>query len=872
MVRTKFRSLTALAIALLMAFPMMARPAAAADETENRTATNLVLSMLGLGDDGSFEQEYVTREGFALNLYQALGFDADAVGQQSIYFTDVPKKSHLAAVTDLLVGMNILSQSPEQKFNPNFPVKYEQGIKMLVAAAGYEFKAAALGGYPEGYLAVGGSLSLSKGVTAQIGDYLSGDQMAKLLFNFLTVPVAVPQSVGEGRTEYTIDEDATVLSEYWNMTKKRGKVTGNRFTRLEKPDALKKGLIEIDGQAYQSLDTFADEYLGYEVEYYLESDGVNEEIVHCVMPTKRNNVLTVSSKDIDKSKTTKTQFWYYEDETKDSQRAEVARSADFIYNKKVYHDYTDKDFVPENGSVTLIDNNGDEMYDVAVVTNAEIIVVDSVGAATSMVYNKYTFGELNSLELDEKASDYDFEILKNGKNIMLSSLAENDVLEVCRSKNDGDKFISVNVVNRSISGLLTGISNDGSNLALTVEGDEYDVSEFYMNALAANDPMCVELSAGLYAQFLLDSNRRIVGIMLDGESTRNYAWLIGVDEGISMKTAKLKLFLMSGETKIFQTADKVTVNGSSVRQNVVPGLVSSGQLIIFKLNIYDEIIAIETAQACALNEHQKGVFSMTHNTNGDAGGTSKFKNTNNGFNSSVFIQSSKVLTVPTDGSEEGLLWANYNTFNSNYSYNVDFYDVADYVPKVVVYHKSPSDQASEQYMNSFVIDKITLAEKDGDIVQKVTGAFNKKTDTYYTATDGVLDGYKSGDAIRISVNKDGRIDAVTEQTISIDKINLGNDENGCFQAGTFDTSNRIVIGRVAKIFAASKRIEIDTSYANGGGGGIVIADLSWTGATTGVYDRKSEKAYAGSFNDVTQDSVIYLRMTNERAYEVIIYR
>ena len=90
-------------------------------------------------------------------------------------------------------------------------------------------------------------------------------------FNFLTVPVAVPQRVGEGRTAYTIDEDATVLSEYWNMTKKRGKVTGNRFTRLEKPDALKKGLIEIDGQAYQSLDTFADEYLGYEVEYYLES-------------------------------------------------------------------------------------------------------------------------------------------------------------------------------------------------------------------------------------------------------------------------------------------------------------------------------------------------------------------------------------------------------------------------------------------------------------------------------------------------------------------------------------------------------------------------------------------------------------------------
>ena len=59
-----------------------------------------------------------------------------------------------------------------------------------------------------------------------------------------------------------------------------------------------------------------------------------------------------------------------------------------IYNGKAYTKYTPKDLQPENGSVTLIDNNSDGTFDVVKVWSYQTMFVDRI-SGNKIISNKF---------------------------------------------------------------------------------------------------------------------------------------------------------------------------------------------------------------------------------------------------------------------------------------------------------------------------------------------------------------------------------------------------------------------------------------------------------------------------------------------------
>ena len=138
-------------------------------------------------DDGSFRPDDVlTRSELAKIIVIAMDqYPKDG----ETPFTDVPDDHWAAGWIYTAYVKGIINGCGDGTFRPDNPVTYEEGIKMIVCALGYEAKAQKMGGWPVGYL----SLAAAERITARSGGKLftplTRRQFAILLYNSLEVEI-----------------------------------------------------------------------------------------------------------------------------------------------------------------------------------------------------------------------------------------------------------------------------------------------------------------------------------------------------------------------------------------------------------------------------------------------------------------------------------------------------------------------------------------------------------------------------------------------------------------------------------------------------------------------------------------------------------
>ena len=501
-------------------------------------------------------------------------------------FNDVAAEHWASGYINWAAGAGIVKGKGEGIFDPDAPVKYEEAIKMLVAALGYEPLATRKGGYPTGYLTVAATNGMTKNVNLAGNKNAIRQDIAKLVYNSLDIPLMDANVYSlNGNDEYIIydgtDVDRkTILSEYLDITKIKAEIVETAITNsnLVKKDGnqIKIKLIDtykfdweniFDG-IYEKNDTMtlyegnskAASYIGSDIVAYTKAKDNDYIILSAIGDNRSVETLEISKdiKDIEVDWNTK-KFEYYKNEN-DLRPTDV----DFENTVNVYVNGVEvsnaEDWfnnIPEKASSVVLMANKGEDYSKVFITSYIYALVEDIDLDDEIIYTDK--GDLELGDTREKYFTYDLTL--DGNKIEIEDLEENDVLNIlCDPKaeedfNDKDIVkMDIFVTRNTVSGMIEEYLGDNTYV---IDGKEY--IDFDSNC----NP-----DVGDVARFFLTIDGKLFATDTDWEGeegvTGNYGFITAVGETVSFgeTTYEIKMFTMDGSIETFVIAEKVKINGT----------------------------------------------------------------------------------------------------------------------------------------------------------------------------------------------------------------------------------------------------------------------------------------------------------------------
>lgn len=557
------RSITLILVIAMLAVLVVPTSAAVFTDTAGHKCEEaaMVLSSLGIVEgksEGVFEPDSsLTRAEMATILIRTMGM-AEGISGKDI-FSDVPSSHWAYAYVTAAYQLGIVNGMDSQTFAPDTPLTYEQAVKMVVSTLGYTVQAESLGGYPTGYLSKASQLGILKGTSAE-GASISRGTMAVLLYNSLDAPLLQRDSYGTDKGTYSKGED-TLLSKYLKIKKVTGILSANYFTTISAPDrAVRRGEVALGTDVYDAGTTGADEMIGRKVTIYAKDyDDSSVPAILAVVPASASKVASVSANDIT-GNTTKTRLAYEEEGKSKDSYYDIQGNATLVLNGKVKAGWTADDLLLDSGYVKLIMNDG-ATADYVIVESYENYIVNSVNADDLTVY----FKEGGNMVIDpaNKAVKTSF-INAEGTDVTVEELAEWDVLSVSASE-DGQVRKIVQSTS-SVTGTLTEYGERDVSIKDDTEEKSYDVAH---NMLSTSLTKITSDLVGKEAAFYLDYMGNIAAVNTEFERNYSYGYLVGAanTKGMDPK-AQFKIFTEQGEMKLFDGADKITVNGTKLNNSV----------------------------------------------------------------------------------------------------------------------------------------------------------------------------------------------------------------------------------------------------------------------------------------------------------------
>jgi len=557
-------------------------------------AQSEMLRKLGLfdlyGDDVFFgENESVKRHEAAKALVDLFGLADGASLNASNIFYDVPAYYEHAGCIGSAVANGLMVGVGNGLFKPENDIEAMHFLKALVSALGYGWKAE-MTGYPGGYLSVAGELKLLDGVSLSTDSPLTRAALVQILFNSLDVPVCIQNGYGADYTDYTIDEDVTLLTYYHDIYTDDGIVMSDTVVSLAEGYEPDKQSVMIGTDklvAWENHDIFG--FLGCEVEYYYrEESGSNKKILVYFEITESESAFTLHSADIVKAGVDEIIAL---DEKEREVTYKIESGADVIYNGKRVAENIAQYLDGVNGTVRLVNTDGSAGYDTVVISDYvydEVLLVD---AENGLIYTEN--GNINT---------EDAEYLKlcnsNGDSCTINDIGDGDVVAVAKSIDE--KCLTVMLMKNRYSFAVTEKSDEGIG-----SGDEF--YHYGKNLLQSMK----ELAAiGNTVTLVTDAGGEIVWI-IKGASTSVTGYLIKLEntkEVIKDQIYRAVILGTNGDVCRYHLADSVKIDNKSVEaidvssylENIKTnlGLMSDGsvsQVITYKVNDNNVLTEIGTA-------------------------------------------------------------------------------------------------------------------------------------------------------------------------------------------------------------------------------------------------------------------------------------
>ena len=556
-------------------------------------------------EDGTFKPDnQITRAEFAAIVTRMKGvadnLSADAVTGFSDLDNDASRawaRPYVKAAVDL----KVINGFEDGTFRAGEPVTYEQAVKMLVCAVGYEVVAQSElskikitnpnATWSAGYIAAANKHGITKGViTNLISEPASRGVVAVLTSNGLDVPEIKENEDG---TFEKVEED----EKEQNVEEIKGVVSGTYYTGLDAANVdisqaeimigtgEDKETYELSADLRKSID-FEDLIGKNVVAYY---DKIDRQITQIMA---RNNTSTIIKEQDVISISGDTIKYYNENGRSDS----VSLSGyTKIYNGK-YYPAADLAANFRNGTIELIEGGGQK---VAKITSYQVFVVNS---------KSFTSTEERIYFKDNKTYNgngyYDFpaatsskpEIYQNGakKEFSSSLFSEWTVINLLESPNVGG-----NKVNRMYitSGKKSGKITEGldEERMVMMDGKEIYLTRDYAES---SDKVTFELNSTY--SYVLDYTGQIAAVDKKAAATNTkyeYGYITGADDekvGLIKKNGTYDTVTMKKNVKI----DGVSTDKDDVKSKLetIAGLIgNTGCYQPVKYNITNsELTALDT--------------------------------------------------------------------------------------------------------------------------------------------------------------------------------------------------------------------------------------------------------------------------------------
>ena len=251
----------------------------------------------------------------------------------------------------------------------------------------------------------------------------------------MEMPVVYIDSYEYGYMQYDIDSNKTLkenLMASKDLSYSQGIVNFDGITHINKAGVPDKGYAEINGDRFLS-DINMRSLLGMCVEYWLKD---NDTIIYAYEYKNKNNIRTFSSKDIDSADFSK---YTVSDSNNKKTTIKLKKSINVIYNGQGMESFTEEDLIPQNGDMTFIDNDNDNLYEIVIINDKRYYVVDSVGnSGLSVKYKRYGVQTESGYYIKEDELDTNVYYIvydEKGNEISPSLISADDVVSVAKSKN-----------------------------------------------------------------------------------------------------------------------------------------------------------------------------------------------------------------------------------------------------------------------------------------------------------------------------------------------------------------------------------------------------------------------------------------------------
>lgn len=632
-------------LALVLAFSMMLSVVAFAsyndvDADADYAGAVELLSALDIikGDDlGNFNPDNtITRAEFAAIVCRAKGLENAAEGAKgATSFKDVAADHWAAGYINLATQNGIINGYGDGNFGPEDKVTYEQAVKMLVCALGFEPMAANKGGYPTGYLVVANQYKITVGVKSSVE--APRKTVAQLVYNALTTPMMDQTSYGTDAAWEVLDgkndrEYKTLLTDmdvYIATGVVGAKVQGEDkvdFNIKESSDDYEFGYAgdnvkksdgynkiyegNADLQLYINESNIQD-YKNQYVDAYVLKDG-KDYYVLAVVPSTMGDSITINSDDIDWKNSTNTKIEYFVDSknTKtiklndkngiDVQlnegdvvkgvktKVDLAKAADFY--STTTNNYVDDADV----ELTFIENDGDSKFDTVVALAYTSERVKDVEA------------DRDRMELQSATVKFDFEdenidtilVDEKGNALTLEDFKKDDVVAYYTDNGKLRNFKYIKVIKlttAAITGTVDEISTDGKTV--WINKTEYDLAKNMVGDVKNEDE----------GTFYIGMTGKIVDF--EGSSaSKDYAYILEAGKSTSTFSSAWELKLLTAKdgvvtytmtddcSKDFEATDgylkNFTLNGGKI---AFENKDAAYRFVTFKTNSAGKIKSIEKA-------------------------------------------------------------------------------------------------------------------------------------------------------------------------------------------------------------------------------------------------------------------------------------
>lgn len=825
----KFKSkLVSLVLALAMLLGSMgtigfANTFSDVDSSKSYASAVSLLAALELlkGDgDGTFRPEGdITRAEFATVVVRTLGQDEAAQAAAGQYtFDDVPTDSWASGFISVASTLGIISGYGDGNFGPNDNVTYEQAVKMLVCALGYEPMAYNMAGdnadlvWPGGYLAAASQLNILTGVNGTQGVAAKRWQVARLVYNCLEVDL-MEKTMYQNEERYVIS-NKNILNEYLNLYRSRGEVVANSTAsssgtagRVRPGEVLIKD--SADGNEYLFKDNGIDtkNLIGRSITFYYKRTLDDERtLVYVEDKTAEEDVLVIS--DIDNIERVSGSFatgvtieYWAKANDRNTTSIKLAPNPTVMVNGAISNASNPTSlFMPESasGSVELIDSNKSGSYDRVLITLYDTYVVKSVNATDSMISDNYRNNTENptlTLNMDDTMNEITF-VRSNGTSASFSSIQKWAVLSVKQAFVGGRNKIEVIISTETVTGTITGIEDENT---IYINEKQYKVSKYYNKYAARDDSNKFKVDDS--GKFYLDKDGKIAAFDKTDSGSSYYGFI----RGVTLERDILRFSMVSHLGPSLTTlngASKVRVDGKSIQADVVASALRNvmldnigninidssedyleglnnlyvSQLVKYNVNASGQVSSIQTIESDALNkidlryDTRDGRKVMKYNS-----ANKQFKSessSGSGVNSFLIDSNTQVFIVPSDRSKTDSYSKQKGTsyFKDGLEYTVEAYDAAAtslQTASVVVVYVSDTKKQIDATSPVAIYQGHSMASgaPDADYNAKVKvyltgyGEYTKEIKELW-AKPSALSNLSEGDAFRFVETNQGYIDSI----------------------------------------------------------------------------------------------------------------